>query len=150
MPQPISPATVPTANTTPATISAAAHSGITVPSASAQATSISPTVQSAQRPATPSPLAIASSALMSERSSLFASSISFFASWVALSITCPISSRFDRSCIAAGTAVCNDCLGGNFATFRGPGSGSFSAMSLSSIRCACSSKDSSPRRARST
>ena len=121
-----------------------------MPSASAQATSISPTVQSAQRPATPSPLAIASSALMSERSSLFASSISFFASWLALSITCPISSRFDRSCIAAGTAVCTDCLGGNLATFRGPGSGSFSAMSLSSIRCACSSKDSSPRRARST
>src|SRR5438128_3839191 len=105
-PHPTRPATVPTASTTPATISAAAHSGMTLPRASAMATSIRLTAQIAQRPATPSPFTIATSFFTSARSSDLASSISFLASWVAFSITCPIGSRFDIPSTDIGTAVC--------------------------------------------
>src|SRR3989441_665758 len=80
LPHPISPAAVPTASTTPATTSAPAQSGITFPSASAQATSIRLTAQMAQSPATPRPFTIATSFWTSARSSDLASSISFFAS----------------------------------------------------------------------
>src|SRR5438874_1664021 len=148
LPHPKSPATVPTASTTPATISAAAHSAITVPSARAQATSIKLTAQRAQSPATPRPFAIATSFWTSARSSTFASSISFFASWVALSITWPTSWRFD---IASNETDIDSVRAGNFSILRGAGSATFSsAMSLSSNHCARSSSGSSPRSARSS
>src|SRR5471032_3334690 len=117
--QPTVPAMVPTASTAAATIKAAAQSATTCASAKAAATRNIFSVQSAQTPAMPRPLAIETSALRSLRSSDLASSISFFASSVALSTTCPISSRLLIPSTGTVTASEN---AGSFCMVRGEGS----------------------------
>ena len=101
----------------------------------------------AQSPAAPRPLAMATSALRSLRSSTLASSISFFARSPALSTTCPISSRFDIASTESGTAAERP---GVRVMLRGPGSAIFSSAIVSSFSCACRSSGCSPPNARST
>ena len=141
LPHPTSPARVPTRSTAAETISAAAHSGIAVPSASAPATSIIDTVQMAQSPATPSPFAMATSFLRSALSSALASSTSFFARSTAFCVMCCNSSLLDIDSSRTGTD-------------EGGGSAMRSDVSGSRFRSAISSSwtssGGSPRRARSS